>query len=202
MRFPFKLSSCLSLAIVAAFSLGRTDAATLCGVSGAESSAELLADVAGDGALSGDSLVLFQNASSRVASSWMNSDPASAAAYVASMAESDGRGAASYFLAISMGSSESISGVRDEALRLAMERWIADSGEGESEQEIIESGRGRGRGGESTDREIALNWINSNPSPAVDPSFGSGSPISAVPEPSATLLGALGILGLLHRRRA
>ena len=200
MPFPFK-RSCLSLASVVTFSFDRTVAATLYGVSGAESRAELLTYVAGDGALSGDSLVLFRNSSTRVASSWIGADPVSAAAYVASMVERDDRNATAYLLAVGMGSSESISGVRNAALRMAMERWLAISGDGESEIIQNDRGRGPGSGGESTDREIALNRINSDPSLGTDPAYGLSSSAAVIPEPSAALLGGLSLFGLLRRRR-
>lgn len=141
-------------------------------------------------------LILFQNASGSAVSTWTSSNPGAAAAYVANMAENDERNAAKYLLALSMGSSETISGVRNEALRLAMERWLANSEDEETFPEIIDGERYRGDGRRNRDDLISERQTICSCS-----QFYTVDSWVAVPEPPAMLLAALGSFGLLRRRR-
>lgn len=203
---PMRLS-CLHpflLALVFAAALSFTErlvAAALCGARGSGGGTQLQPYVAGNGQLSQNSLVLFQNTG--IAVSWTGSDSTSAAAYVERMVSNDARDAATavYLLSISLGDPDD----RKDSLLRAIEIWQALGGNG-ADEILIEDDRYPGdrpgrRGDSDTDREIALNWIDSNPSLNAYPAYGSGAPATAVPEPSAALLTGLGILSLLHRRR-
>ncbi len=196
-------SPLLSILFGISLVVGVAAGATLSGANAIENDGQILSFVAGAGGLSEDSTNLLQNASAGIAVSWTGSDPTSAAAYVERMLRNDARDAATsvYLLSISLGSSEG----RNDSLRHALEIWLALAGSDETEI-IIEDDRYRGdrpsrRGNSDTDREIALNWINNDPSLNADPAYGLGVSAAAVPEPSAALLAGFSLLGLLHRRR-
>lgn len=193
MLISLKRSSFLALAVMVACASCRSDAATLCGVSAAESGGELLPFVAGDGAFTQISQILFQKPGESISVSWGASDSTGASAWVATLPDNEERNdeLAAYIISISMGDSGGNIGALNAALRLAMEEG----------REISENDRsiGRERGDESTDREIALNWINSGY--YADSILPVDSPIVSVPEPSVSVLGALAGLSLLRRRR-
>jgi hypothetical protein len=168
--FPFALA-------VAVVSLGRLKGATLSGVNAVEGGRAPLASVAGNGGLSEDSLALFQHASESIGASWERSDGVDAAAWIASISANEDRAVAG-LVTQSMGSDPEL------ALQIP-DLWQ----QGSSRTDLIEGGRGRGRGAPNTDRDIALNWVNSDSS-------------TAVPEPSALLLSVLGVFGLRRRRES
>lgn len=192
MLSSLKLSSSLAMAITSAFALSPSDAVTLCGVSGVESGSGLLPYVAGNGALNADCLVLFDNATGSVSESLAASDFGGATAWIASLPENEERDAALgvYVISISMGGTQVNAEILNSALRLAIEEG----------QEIPGDDRGRGRGSESNDREIEPNWILSSSSTwqVIDP---GSIQVASVPEPSFAVLGIIGTLGLLRRRR-
>lgn len=188
-------SPLLSILFGVSLAVGVAQGATLSSAGSIDSDGRVFPFVAGAGGLSEDSTNLFQNAG--IVASWTGSDPTSAEACVKKMVSNDAQNAAAsiYLLSISLGSSEG----RNDSLRHALEIWLALADNDETEI-IIEDDRYRGdrpsrRGDSDTDREIALNWINA------DPTYGSGASAAAVPEPSAALLAGFSLLGLLHRRR-
>lgn len=189
---PFRFALALAAAIGSAVS---SKGATLYGSSGTESGGQLLPYVVGVGGVSPESLELYGVTEGR-AVSWLNSDPDFAAAWVATLPEKAHREITN----ISLGAGTTDLSVLNAALQLTMERWLTLSGGENAERiEFFAGDRGRGRGGENSDRNIALTWINSGYyAESILPDYSS---VAAVPEPSAALLGALGALGLLSRRR-
>lgn len=174
--------------------LGKATAAVIyeTALTSVESTSGIMPVVLGDGSLSDESFVIFQNGTvgEGISRSLATSDPTGAAAWLASLpADRD------YSVAgLVMQGMES----NPDLIRDLLELWQYNP----DRTEVIDTGRGRGRENESSDRENALNWLNNDPSLALDPAFGSGSLATAVPETSTLFLGALGILGLLRRRRS
>jgi hypothetical protein len=127
--------------------------------------------------------------------SWVASDSSSARGYVAALARSDPQNTAAWLLSVSMGSSEA----RSESLRMAIEAWTANSGNGEpTPWDPIEGDRYRGgrRGSENLNEPGLMDYERNSGRRAE-----SLSNVVVIPEPSSALLIGLGSLRLLVRRR-
>jgi len=187
MRFSSLRPFHLTLAFMAVAAFGQSEAATLCEASAIDSKSELFPYVAGSGELSDGSLILFGNAATQgLSESWGTSDPENALAWLRGL-PNDERNNVIFvdLISVSLGSSEGWNDALHSAIEIS--RALAGNGVG-----IIEGDRYRGG---SRDR-------GTYPS-GIDPAYGMGSWIfgPVIPEPTTALLGTLGALSLLRRRR-